>query len=125
MRSILILLFVNLLTVSALCAENVACKDTTDIAGIISPEEPDFVNVLSQELLTAYLQSETDISCPGVVLVVYDENGNKLGASSYPLTQFIEAIQKNDLFKSGRIYLILTRFKTYYFNNTKAKTHDQ
>lgn len=116
MRFILLLLLINVLTTGTAKAEMVTIRDTTDLASAVSPEDPDFIKVVSQELLTAYLHSETEISCPALVLVTYDEAGNKLDATSYPLTQFTKALQTGNLFRPGRIYLILTRFRTYYFS---------
>ncbi|UII30142.1 hypothetical protein LVD17_17750 [Fulvivirga ulvae] len=116
MRFILLLLLTNMLFTSTVNAEMVTIRDTTDLASVVSPEDPDFIEVVSQELLTAYLHSETEITCPALVLVTYDETGNKLDATSYPLTQFTQVLQKDNPFKPGRIYLILTRFRTYYFS---------
>lgn len=116
MKIILLLLVISMLFIEEVSAEVIARGDTTALASVVSPEDPDFIKVVSQELLTAYLHSETEISCPALILVTYDEAGNKLGATSYPLTQFTKALQTDNLFRPGRIYLILTRFRTYYFS---------
>ena len=116
MRFTLLLLLINVLYTGTVKAEMIIMRDTTDLASVVSPEDPDFIEVVSQELMTAYLHSETEITCPALVLVTYDKAGNKLGATSYPLTQFTKALQTDNLFRPGRIYLILTRFRTNYFS---------
>lgn len=120
MRTILLLIFLNVLSTGMANAEIPCFSDTTDLEHIISPRDPDFVHVLSRELLNSYLLSETEISCPSLVLVTYDEKGKKLSAASYPLSRFIESLEGDELFQSGRIYLIHTRFRTYYFNTLKG-----
>ncbi|MBL6446774.1 hypothetical protein JMN32_10655 [Fulvivirga sp. 29W222] len=115
MRTILLLIFVNLLITET--SNGTYFRDTTDLAHITSPVDSNFVQVLSIELLKEYLLSEIEVSCPSVVLVTYNEQGNKQTTESYPLNHFIENLQQHNLFKQKRIYLILTRFKTYYFSN--------